>query len=257
MDCKIITIATGKGGVGKTAMSFELGSILKILGKKVLCIDLDASFNLSIAAGADLTESVNIIDIMKGEMPASDCIQNLPLFDLISGDKGMANIEAICAQDVNKLFKLKEAIDPLRNKYEFIIIDTPPTISLTVSMALVASDYVLIPLQAKIESRVGLIQNIEHIKSIQKYSNPSLKLLGIVNTIISRNNNDTKSELEVMAEYCKKEGFYYFNSQIRQSVALSAAHKVPESIVTYDAASGIAQDYMNFTKEFIKRVYSL
>lgn len=163
---KIITVNIQKGGVGKTTTTHELAANLTNLGYKVLCVDLDQQSNLSRISGAELSGYYTVYDTLKNECEIEDCIQPMSNYDIAIAHKKLkdADKEFTALGDV---YKLTDKLEPAKGKYDFIIIDTPPSVGILPSMALTAADYVLIPVEASSSGIQGLTQLFDMIDVIR------------------------------------------------------------------------------------------
>ncbi|MDD3365341.1 MAG: AAA family ATPase, partial [Syntrophomonas sp.] len=177
---RIITIATQKGGTGKTTTTHALGVGLIERGYKVLFIDLDPQGNLSYILQTEELKST-IYEVLTGKTKARDAIQHQQCGDIIPSSPALAraNLEL---KNTGKEYRLKETLQPIKDDYDYIIIDTPPSLGLLTINALTASDSVIIPSQADIFSLQGIGQLYSTIETIKKYTNPDLSIEGILLT---------------------------------------------------------------------------
>lgn len=249
---KIISITNQKGGVGKTTTTSAVAAGFKLKGYRVLCVDLDPQSNLSFSSGAETDDCPTIYEILKGEAKTSFSIQKMPSFDIISSNILLSGIELEFTQ-TGREFLLKEALNTVKDKYDYIFIDTPPALSILTVNAFTASDYIVIPMLADIFSLQGIAQLSETIERVKKYCNPNLKVEGIVltkfnkRTILSR---EIKGTAELIAE---KLNTSLFNSTIRSSVAIMEAQTNQQDIFNYAPKNAAAQDYMDLVEELIER----
>lgn len=175
---KVISISNQKGGVGKTTTTAAVAAGFKLKGHKVLCVDLDPQSNLSFSSGAETEDCPTIYEILKGEVKAGFSIQKVPSFDIISSNILLSGIELEFTQ-TGREYLLKEALEGVKDKYDYIFIDTPPALSILTVNAFTASDYIIIPMLADIFSLQGIAQLSETIDRVRKYCNPNLKVEGI------------------------------------------------------------------------------
>ncbi len=249
---KIISITNQKGGVGKTTTTGAVAAGFKLKGYKVLCVDLDPQANLSFSAGAETEECPTIYEILKGEAKLSFSIQKMHSFDIISSNILLSGIELEFTQ-TGREYLLKEALSTVKDKYDYIFLDTPPALSILTVNAFTASDYIIIPMNADIFSLQGIAQLAETIDRVKKYCNSNLNVEGIVltkynrRTILSR---EIKGTAELIAEKLKTG---LFNSTIRTSVAIMEAQTNQQDIYNYSPKNAVAQDYMNLVEELIER----
>jgi chromosome partitioning protein len=252
MMAKIISITNQKGGVGKTTTTSAIASGLKIKGYKVLCIDLDPQSNLSFSSGAETDDCPTIYNVLRGEAKTTFSIQKTDSFDIISSNILLSGIELEFTQ-TGREFLLKEALNPVSDKYDYIFIDTPPALSILTVNAFTVSDYIIIPMLADIFSLQGIAQLSETVERVKKYCNPNLKIEGIVltkynkRTILSR---EIKGTAELIADEL---GTTIFNTTIRPSIAVMESQTNQQNIHEYSPKNGAALDYMDLVDELIKR----
>lgn len=249
---KVISISNQKGGVGKTTTTAAIAAGYKQKGYKVLCVDLDPQANLSFSAGAETEDCPTIYEILKGEAKANFSIQKLPSFDVISSNILLSGIELEFTQ-TGREYLLQENIAQVKDKYDYIFIDTPPALSILTVNAFTASDYIIIPMIADIFSLQGIAQLSETIDRVRKYCNPNLKVAGIVltkynkRTVLSR---EIKATAELIAKELKT---VIFNNTIRSSVAIMEAQTNQQDIFNYAPKNAATQDYYDLVEEFIER----
>ena len=255
---KIITINIQKGGVGKTTTAHELASNLKQMRYKVLAIDLDQQQNLSAIGGAKLVGYYNIYDLLKGDCIFEDCIQKGTHYDIAVAGKKLTEAEKEFTNwdDVYRLdIAIKE--NKLRDDYDFIIIDTPPSLGILPSMALTAADYVLIPVEASASGAQGLGQLYERIEKVrhpERGTNKNLKIAGMLLTMFNDRTKFTqhvRSQLERLAEEVETK---IFGTHIRSAIAVKESQGWKQSLTLYDPKSKPAQDYKTLTVELIDTI---
>ncbi|NYB72575.1 ParA family protein [Sedimentibacter hydroxybenzoicus DSM 7310] len=249
---KIISVTNQKGGVGKTTTTGAVAAGYKLKGYKVLCVDLDPQANLSFSAGAETEECPTIYEILKGEANTYFSIQKMDSFDIISSNILLSGIELEFTQ-TGREYLLKEALSSVKDKYDYIFLDTPPALSILTVNAFTASDFIIIPMLADIFSLQGIAQLSETIDRVRKYCNSNVKVEGIVltkfnmRTVLSR---EIKGTAELIAERLNTE---IFNTTIRSSVAVMEAQTNQLDIYNYSPKNGAAKDYMDLVEELIER----
>ena len=249
---KVISISNQKGGVGKTTTTGAIAAGFKIKGYKVLCVDLDPQSNLSFSSGAETEDCPTIYEVLKGEAKTLFTIQKMPSFDIISSNILLSGIELEFTQ-TGREYLLREALSTVKDKYDFIFIDTPPALSILTVNAFTASDYIIIPMLADIFSLQGIAQLSETIERVKKYCNPNLKIEGIVltkfnkRTILSR---EIKGTAELIAEQL---GTSIFNTTIRSSVAIMEAQTNQQEMFSYAPKNSAVKDFKDFVNELIER----
>lgn len=248
----IITISNQKGGVGKTTTSSALASGLFLAGYKVLGIDLDPQGNLGFCLGAENEHPWSILDVLNGSVSARDAIFHSDYCDLLLSDITLSS--GISPTGSDREFVLRNAIRPIIDSYDYIIIDTPPALNLQTINAYSVSDYLIIPMAADILSLVGLSQLKETIESVQNSFNPSLTVLGILLTRFNSRTLLSRDVLEMAQQLASQIHTRVFDTKIRSGVAIAEAPAHGESIFSYNPRSGAVKDYKEFLKEVIDEI---
>lgn len=245
----IISVANQKGGVAKTTTAGALIAGLALRGYKVLGIDLDPQGNLSFNAGAD-NENLTMYEVLKKSKTISEVIQVFPEFDIVPSNILLAGIE----QEVNgvdKAYRLNESLELIKNKYDFIIIDTPPALGTLTVNAFAASDRLVIPTNAGSFAIQGIIQLHDTVKSVRKYCNPYLKISGILMTKYNPRTNIGKSMREITQKIGKSINAKIFNTYIRATTSVEESQAYRKDIFSYAPNATATKDYNNFISEFL------
>ena len=247
---KIIAVANQKGGVGKTTTCVNLSAALHSKGKKVLICDLDPQGNCTSGFGVDKASSPNVYDVLIGNAAAEDCIVPTKNGDVIPSNKELsgATIELVDLED--RAHRLKQALDPLRDRYDYIFIDCPPSLEMLTLNSLVACDSVVIPVQCEYYAMEGLTDLLTTIEMTKRSLNPGLYIEGIVLTMY-----DSRIRLsgEVADEIKKYFADQLYNNTIPRNVRITEAPSHGKPVIEYDRFSKGARAYSRLASEFIRR----
>ena len=244
---KIIALSNHKGGVGKTTSTINIGAGLNKLGKKVLLIDLDPQANLSQSLGL-IDQERNIYGAIKGKYKPQP-IEIIKGLDVIPSTLDLSGAEVELSSEAGREYILKELIEPLRRSYDYILIDSPPSLGLLTINAFTASDEVLIPLQAQYLALQGMSKLIEIIEKIQKRLNKKLKIGGVFITQYDNRKVLNRDVAETIHKHFKNK---IFITVIRDNIALAEAPAQGVDIFRYNPKSYGAEDYLRLCKEIAK-----
>ncbi|MGG1314112.1 MULTISPECIES: ParA family protein [Cohnella] len=248
---KIIAIANQKGGVGKTTTSVNLGACLSTLGRKVLIVDIDPQGNTTSGVGINKAD-VNycIYDILINDVHPNQAIveTGLPNLKIIPATIQLAGAEIELVPTISREIRLKKALALVRNDYDYILIDCPPSLGILTINSLTAADSVLIPIQCEYYALEGLSQLLNTIRLVQKHLNTSLQIEGVLCTMFDARTNLGIQVIEEVKKYFQQK---VYQTIIPRNIRLSEAPSHGQSIITYDPKSKGAEVYLELAKEVI------
>ncbi|WP_416827907.1 ParA family protein [Ectobacillus polymachus] len=248
---KIISIANQKGGVGKTTTSVNLGAALAQLGKKVLLVDIDAQGNATTGVGLEKSELKQCVyNILVEDEDVRDIIKPTAMEGLfvIPATIQLAGAEIELVPTISREVRLKRALQPVREEYDYIIIDCPPSLGLLTINALTASDSVIIPVQCEYYALEGLSQLLNTVRLVQKHLNKSLAIQGVLLTMLDARTNLGLQVIDEVKKYFRDK---VYRSIIPRNIRLSEAPSHGKPILLYDAKSKGAEVYLDLAKEVI------
>jgi chromosome partitioning protein len=243
---QIIAIINQKGGVGKTTAAGALGAGLRRHKYKVLTVDLDPQSNLSLAMRAD-ENRLTVFDLLTRNAPAAQVIQHTPQGDLIPASADLAAVD-----QVPDAFSLTKALQPVRADYDFVIIDTPPTLNILTLNALTAATSIIITTKADLFSLQGITQLEETIAATRHHTNPGLKVSGLLLAYHKPQTLLVRTVMNRLRDFADRLDTRLYKTAIRDCIVLQEAQIAQQDIFTYKPNSNAAADYAAFTKEFLK-----
>ncbi len=251
---RVIAIANQKGGVGKTTTAINLGASLAVAEKRTLVVDIDPQGNATSGLGVEQRESLaTIYDVLMGERAAENAVLpelHFPFLDLIPSTRDLvgAEIELVGVPQRERI--LREALGPLRERYDYVLVDCPPSLGLLTLNTLTAADSVLIPIQCEFYALEGLSQLLNTIRLVQRGLNSALDIEGVLLTMFDRRLNLSR---QVAAEAREYFGNKVYRTAIPRNVRLAEAPSFGQPIVLYDVVSQGAQAYLALAKEILSR----
>ncbi|MBR2803057.1 ParA family protein [Candidatus Saccharibacteria bacterium] len=255
MSAKVICVTNQKGGVGKTTTAVNLCYYLAKNKHDTLLVDFDPQGNATSGLGIEKTDGkleTTMTEVILGAAPLSEAIIHTKYkhFDLAPATPELANAEVEITNMQRKFVRLRDAIRTVAENYDYIIIDLPPSLSILTVNGMIASDYLLLPVQTEFYALEGVAQLLESMKLVMKQANPDLKLLGVVATMYDKR---TSLSAQVFAEIKKYFKDLAFKTTIPRNVRVAEApsHGVP--VGAYDKFSKGAKAYKEFTKEVEER----
>ena len=248
---RILSVTNQKGGVGKTTPSLALAAGLQKKGFRVLAVDMDPQANLSFSLGGETEDGPTVYELLRGEVNPRFAIQRTTWVDLIASNIVLSGVDLEFTQQ-GREYLLKNSLEPLRERYDYIVIDTPPALSILTINAFAASDYLVIPMLADIFSLQGIAQLSETLERLKQRCNPAMQIGGILlskydaRTILGRRIRETT---EMVAEQL---GTRVYRTKIRNSISIPESQTNQVSMFDYAPRSPAVRDYMAFINELLE-----
>ncbi len=245
---QVIAFANQKGGVAKTTTTLNLAVAFKEQGFNVLAVDLDPQGNLTMSQGMD-PDGVerSMFDVLVHSMPIEEIIQRAEI-DLAVSSIDLAGAELALSSMIGRERALQKALLPVRNRYDFILIDTPPSLGLLTINALTASDDVIVPVQCEYLSLRGLVQLENTLSMIRENLNPSVELRGILPTMYDSRTVHSREAVDMLKENF---GDLVFETRIRKTIRYAEAPVQGSSVLKYDSSGSAAKAYRDLAKEVL------
>ena len=251
---RVIAIANQKGGVGKTTTAINLGACLAVAERKTLIIDMDPQGNATSGMGVDRSKvTQTMYDVLVEQAPLADTILHkvhFPCLDIAPADQDLVGAEVELVARPERELLLRRALQGVRQKYEFVLVDCPPSLGLLTLNTLTAADSVLIPIQCEFYALEGLSQLLNTVRLVQQNLNPRLQVEGVLLTMYDQRLNLSRQVADEAKEYF---GDKVYRSVIPRNVRLAEAPSFGKPIVLYDIVSQGSQSYLALAKEVIAR----
>ncbi|GIN59937.1 ParA family protein [Lederbergia ruris] len=246
---KIISIANQKGGVGKTTTSVNLGACLAYIGKKVLLIDIDPQGNATSGSGIDKGDVQQCVyDVLVDDVDIKTVIKQTAVDRLfaVPSTIQLAGAEVELVPTISREVRLKRAVDQVKDEYDYILIDCPPSLGLLTLNSLTASDSVIIPVQCEYYALEGLSQLLNTVRLVQKHLNNELMIEGVLLTMLDARTNLGLQVIQEVKKYFQNK---VYQTIIPRNIRLSEAPSHGEPIILYDPKSRGAEVYLDLAKE--------
>ncbi|MFD1850998.1 ParA family protein [Oceanobacillus bengalensis] len=246
---KIMSIANQKGGVGKTTSSVNLSACLAYMGNKVLVVDTDPQGNATSGVGVNKADvSKCVYNVLVDDLPAEEVVisTNVNNLDIIPATIQLAGAEIELVPIISREIRLKKALESLKDSYDYIVIDCPPSLGLLTLNALTASDAVIIPVQCEYYALEGLSQLLNTVRLVQKHLNKNLMIEGVLLTMLDARTNLGIQVIEEVKKYFQDK---VYQTIIPRNVRLGEAPSHGQPIITYDPRSKGAEVYLELAKE--------
>lgn len=250
----VIAIANQKGGVGKTTTAINLGASLAVAEQRTLVVDIDPQGNASSGLGiTDRASRPTVYDVLIGHRPVSEATVrdvHIPGLDVVPTTRDLVGAEIELVSTPNRETILREALREVREDYDFVLVDCPPSLGLLTLNTLTAADSVLIPIQCEFYALEGLSQLLNTVRLVQRGLNPKLDIEGVLLTMYDRRLNLSRQVAEEARDYF---GEKVYESTIPRNVRLAEAPSFGQPIVQYDVLSSGAEAYLALAQEVIAR----
>jgi len=253
---RVVALANQKGGVGKTTTAINLGASVAACDRKVLLIDLDPQANATSGLGLSKTEALSMYSVLLDGASLRSVVRETELATLhvAPSSVDLVGAEVELGDEEDKQFRLRKAIEPVRGDYDYILIDSPPSLGLLTVNALVASDSVLVPMQCEYFALEGVSQLLNTIERVRGGLNPALEIEGLALTMYDDRMNLAKQVAqEVRAHFGPK----VYDTVIPRNVRLGEAPSFGKPIILYDIRSRGSEAYVSLAREFIRRAESV
>ncbi len=244
-----IAISNHKGGVGKTTTVVNLAAGLAKLGRKVLAVDLDPQANLTFSFGVSKVEE-SIYDALKGKIETLPVLNIQENLYLVPSSLDLAGAEMELNAEAGREYILKEILDPIKDSYDYVLIDCPPSLGLLTINAFTAADEVIIPIQSHFLAIKGLTKILEVINKVRRRLNPNVQITGVIITLYDRRKILHRDIEDTIKTYFQDK---VYHTKIRENISLAEAPAKGADIFSYSSGSKGAKDYYNLTLEFLAR----
>jgi len=249
---KIVSLANQKGGVGKTTTAINLGASLAACERKVLLVDLDPQGNATSGVGLPKNDEKSMYDVLVDGMSVKDIIlpTELPMLFVAPSSVDLVGAEVELRDAIGREYYLRRALEPVNGEYDYILIDSPPSLGLLTVNGLTAAQSVLVPMQCEYFALEGVSQLLTTVERVRDAVNPGLEIEGIVLTMYDERMNLSRQVAEEVRNHF---GEKVYSTIVPRNVRLGEAPSFGKPIILYDIRSRGSEAYVNLAKEFIRR----
>ena len=251
----IISVTNQKGGVGKSTSTQTIGSILTDKGYKVLLIDADSQANLSYSCNIDFqADNLTIYEVLKGEADISKAIQEKANYDIIPSHLMLDNIvNELDPGNSNDLIRFRNVLKPIKDRYDFILVDTGPSLDILNINVFIASDFVIIPTEPSSYALQGITKLLNTVKNIKR-ANKGLKVLGVFLVKYKHWTKGHQETREMLNDFLSSVQIKLFNTYISDSVVISNSQGNRQDLIDYDKNSKVFKEYEDLSSELLKEL---